>query len=160
LKFKRPGGGVLAFGAAPWKTMLGFRQLTPTDLEAGGILLGRLIIDSQDVIVDSITVPGIRDRRERLRFWRGKSSTQKLVDRAWAESGGTRVYLGEWHSHPEDDPSPSSLDASEQVRVVRTATFEHGFLFFVIVGRQWVRVWEQTSSGSLGACRSVERQPP
>jgi integrative and conjugative element protein (TIGR02256 family) len=143
---------MVAFGSAAWNTLMTFRQLSPTDLEAGGILLGRLILNSSDVVVDSISIPSIRDRRERARFWRTKSDTQKMVERAWADSGGTRVYLGEWHSHPEDDPRPSSLDTTEQARIVLSATYEHESLFFAIVGRRVVRVWEGTAS-SLVACR-------
>ena len=40
-------------------------------------------------------------------------------------------YVGEWHSHPESDPTPSSLDLSEW-RKVCTATDEA--MAFLILG--------------------------
>jgi integrative and conjugative element protein (TIGR02256 family) len=155
MKYERPGGGLVVFGSAAWMTMLGFRQMESSALEAGGVLLGRLILNSSDVVIDSITLPTVKDRRERFRFWRGKSSTQKLVDQAWHVSGSTRVYLGEWHSHPEEDPRPSSLDLSDQARIVRSAKYEHGFLFFAIVGTRRVRVWEAVASGQISPCRPI-----
>ena len=51
-------------------------------------------------------------------------------------------YLGEWHTHPEDVPSPSSHDRRDWLRTLDTAQFEQSFLFFIIVGRTSIGVWE------------------
>jgi integrative and conjugative element protein (TIGR02256 family) len=32
------------------------------------------------------------------------------VNEAFAQSSGRLQYLGEWHTHPEDQPSPSTTD--------------------------------------------------
>jgi hypothetical protein len=64
------------------------------------------------------------------------------VNRAWAESRGTCVYLGDWHSHPEPVPHPSYVDEADWRRIVRTAKYGQPFLFFVIVGTDEIGVWE------------------
>lgn len=121
--------------------MLRFRQIKFSDPEAGGVLLGRLLRESVDVIVDEVTRPAARDRASRFNFFRSKSSTQPAVDRAWAVSDGTCIYLGEWHTHPEDDPHPSTRDMSNWRTILHTARFEQPWLFFLIVGRQQTKAW-------------------
>ncbi|MBP2546256.1 integrative and conjugative element protein (TIGR02256 family) [Acinetobacter guillouiae] len=37
---------------------------------------------------------------------------QETVDTAFQNSDGTYQYLGEWHTHPEDAPTPSMTDYS------------------------------------------------
>jgi len=112
------------------------------DSEAGGVLLGRLVIGSDDVVIDVASEPLPNDRRSRFRFFRARASTQAIINAAWRMSRGTRVYLGEWHTHPEDWPTPSSTDLRNWARIARLARYEQGFLLFVVVGRSAARVWE------------------
>jgi len=76
-------------------------QDVPTKPEAGGVLLGRHILETGDIIVDLITEPMPSDRQGRFRFFRARRPHQAAIDRAWRASGGTYTYLGEWHTHPE-----------------------------------------------------------
>ncbi len=43
-------------------------------------------------------------------FFRNVKKAQRIAEHAWKESNGERLYLGEWHTHPEDVPSPSRDD--------------------------------------------------
>jgi integrative and conjugative element protein (TIGR02256 family) len=110
--------------------------------EAGGILLGRLLTEDGGVIVDQVTVPGPQDRKSRFRFFRAERPAQKTVDEAWTRSGGEINYLGEWHTHAEDDPTPSPHDRTDWRRLLATQRYEQDALFFVIAGRRMLRVWE------------------
>jgi integrative and conjugative element protein (TIGR02256 family) len=110
--------------------------------ESGGILLGRWIVDSQDVVVDSATPPTPEDRRGRFFFWRALKPAQRIVNAAWSQSAQTQWYLGEWHSHPEDHPTPSSKDREDWLRILREARYEQPALFFAIVGCMTISVWE------------------
>ncbi|RKH03474.1 hypothetical protein D7X32_13815 [Corallococcus carmarthensis] len=112
------------------------------DHEAGGILLGRRIVDSENVIVDQVGEPSSSDVQARFRFMRSKLPAQRLVDEAWASSNGTLNYLGEWHSHPEDHPIPSTVDLENWRQIALRVVFEHDFLVFIIIGRVSVRAWE------------------
>ena len=121
--------------------------------EAGGVLLGRLLVSVEDVVVDEVTVPGAHERRSRFRFFRAQQPTQTAVNHAWARSGGAINYLGEWHTHPEDYPTPSLHDCTDWQRLVGTQRYEQNQLFFVIVGRRAIRAWElgrgQSDAASL-----------
>jgi integrative and conjugative element protein (TIGR02256 family) len=149
LRFSRTDGGLFVLTTPACVTMRRYRQIRPNQTEAGGVLLGRLILDAQDVVVDRVTEPATSDQRSRFSFWRSQRTTQQLVNDAWRQSGGTQQYLGEWHTHPEDDPTPSGVDRRNWQRILREAHFESEALWFVIVGRRAVRVWEGDRSGPL-----------
>lgn len=142
MRFSRPNGGVLEFGETALQHVLSHRQFTSDSAEAGGVLLGRLIRDSRDIVIDRAAGPSELDRRSRFSFFRARRPAQALVDEAWRESGQAAIYLGEWHTHPEDDPTPSCIDRKDWIRIVQRAQFEQPSLFFVIAGRVLTRIWE------------------
>lgn len=106
------------------------------------MLLGRLIAGSRDVIVDEVTEPQAQDRSTRFSFFRARNPSQRLIDLAWDRSAGTRIYLGEWHTHPEPDPTPSCKDRRNWRRIVRRGEYAQDSLSFVILGQRETRVWE------------------
>lgn len=142
MRFQRPGSGIVEFTPAAVESMLAHRQLRLGDREAGGILLGRRINGTADVVVDEASRPATADRASRFRFFRARRPAQERVIAAWQSSAATRNYLGDWHTHPEDTPTPSCIDRKNWNRIVRRARFEQPFLFFVIVGRRDTAVWE------------------
>lgn len=142
MMFLRPCGGRLSISESALALLRDHAQRDQRAPEAGGILLGRWMTRSQDVLIDSITLPTRKDRRSRFSFFRAKAPAQLAVIRAWKLSGGEENYLGEWHTHPEDDPSPSMLDTTEWRRMVKTVSYEQESLFFIIVGRTSLRAWE------------------
>ena len=144
--FRRPAGGLLTIGPTAVATLEAHKQIRRSMSEAGGILLGRLIESSPDAVVDVAVPPQPGDRKSRFFFFRRKQPAQERVNRAWMDSGGTMIYLGEWHSHPEDDPKPSGHDLTNWRRILREVVCEHDPLFFVIVGRHRSRCWEGSRS--------------
>ena len=72
--------------------------------EAGGVLLGRHLLDSEDLVVDKVTTPQKTDRRSRFGFFRSKRH-QMLAQNRWDNEANTIAYLGLWHTHPEDNPT-------------------------------------------------------
>ena len=110
MRFRRPNGGVIEFCESASEIMSAYRQLDSNAPESGGMLLGRFISGADDVVIDEITEPSDTDQRGRYFYKRSKDQAQHRINAAWEESGHTRNYLGEWHSHPEDDPSPSNQD--------------------------------------------------
>ena len=142
MKFSRPNGGIVEFHKSPAQVMSRYRQLSSRDPEAGGMILGRTILESNDLIIDEVTEPTKLDRKGRFFFIRRRRCAQSRVNQAWLDSKGTLNYLGEWHSHPEDDPTPSSIDIKNWSRIASQAQFEQDFLLFAIVGRIKTRLWE------------------
>lgn len=110
--------------------------------EAGGVLLGRYLLHTDDVVVDQITVPLKSDLRTRSGFVRGTMGHQEVVNRVWEASNGACHYLGEWHTHPEAKPSPSSIDTANWRRLLLHYRADPDPLYFVIVGTQGIAAWQ------------------
>ena len=70
------------------------------------------------------------DKRSRFSFIRSKISAQRIVDKKWHDSNGIENYLGEWHSHPENCPTPSHTDRELIQQVIKddTNVFKKVFL--------------------------------
>src|SRR5438874_2030398 len=96
-------GSRLIFSEDAWKTLLRHRQTQAGAHEAGGVLLGRHLLNSDDVAVDSATTPQPGDRRSRTLFFRSRRHAA-LALREWEASQGTQDFLGLWHTHPERAP--------------------------------------------------------
>ncbi len=92
--FLRANGKKLKLTHAVILKMKEYRQDAYWKTEAGGILLGRHIIESKDIIVDSISTPLSGDKQTRFSFFRKAKRHQKIIDRVWHESNGTLNYLG------------------------------------------------------------------
>ena len=109
--------------------------------EAGGVLMGRRIAGTSDVVVDTVTEPMAADHRSRFRFVRHRRGHQLAIDRAWRGSKGRSGWLGEWHTHPEPDPTPSVVDRVDWRRTLLVDRYDES-LFFLIAGTDQLRVWE------------------
>lgn len=140
--FRRKDGSGVGISEAALALLLSYRQLGRKDKEAGGVLLGRYIRGCRDVVIDGLSTPGPKDLRTRTTFYRSRKHHQKAIDEAWQSSQGTLNYLGEWHTHPEPFPTPSSVDMWDWRRRLQEDTFDSGSLLFLIVGLEQMRVWE------------------
>ena len=140
LVFCRPNGGRVKITAPVLQLLRAYAQHGPKDTEAGGVMMGRYLQGSDDVVVDAATEPMRGDRRSRYSFYRDKTRHQAVLDAAWKTSGGTCTYLGEWHTHPEADPTPSGIDTHDWRRRLWTDKYDDE-LFFVIVGTAIIRNW-------------------
>lgn len=146
MRFQRCGDGVVELSHAAREHLLAHRQLDARATEAGGILLGRLIAGTADIVIDYAKGPTERDRRTRSSFFRARKPAQAAIDTAWTGTNHTLNYLGEWHTHPQDEPEPSTVDQKDWQRTVKRATFEQPSLIFIIVGRRVIRAWELKKS--------------
>ena len=112
-------------------------QLHATDGEGGGILLGN--VRGQHIEVLQATAPTKWDKRLRYLFERLPFGHRDLAETMWLESGGTVRYIGEWHTHPEDHPTPSQLDRTEWQKLAEKRRDKRSMLV-VIVGREGLHV--------------------
>lgn len=139
--FARQVSGRVQIGPEALDTLLHFRQLTDEAYESGGVLLGRYISDSNDIVIDHVTTPQPGDRSSRSRFFRSRKRHQELIDEAWSTSNETTAYLGEWHTHPESIPHPSMIDRAGWVKKALLDDFVEA-IFFIIIGTEDIRIWE------------------
>lgn len=110
-----------------------YKQIEKKQHESGGILLGKIY--NNLIIIDQISEPSNEDKSGKYYFERSVKKAQKIVEKAWKESNGERIYLGEWHTHPEDIPMPSRDDKKLIENMLKHSRMEIDFLFMVIIGR-------------------------
>ena len=128
--------------------MQAFAQRRWWDREAGGVLLGRHLLDSHDVVVDKVSTPQNTDRRSRFSFFRS-SKHEQVARQRWLQEHNTSAYLGLWHTHPQRDPTPSEVDQNDWQQAVADDTYEGDRLFFPIVGTHCIRVWTLSRRGAF-----------
>ncbi len=109
------------------------RQILAQDAEAGGILLGSIY--KNYVQVDAISVPAGNDVRKPNYFQRDGERAQRLIYQAYEYSNGTTNYVGEWHTHYQNNPTPSSLDLSEIRNTFDKSQLPLKFVVSIIVGK-------------------------
>jgi integrative and conjugative element protein (TIGR02256 family) len=78
--------------------------------ETGGLLLGWRRSDLDLWAVARATGPGPGAIVSPTRLRLDTLHLQKEVDRSFAETNGEVSYLGDWHLHHENDPTPSGKD--------------------------------------------------
>jgi integrative and conjugative element protein (TIGR02256 family) len=142
LVFVRPNGGRIKLPAEVIASIVAYVQNDGQKPEGGGVILGRYILDTQDVVIDKISFPMPGDKATRTSFLRKKKSHQQVIDREWEFSNHTCTYLGEWHTHPEPYPSPSCIDNINWKRKLKRDVVDSDSLFFLIVGTAEMRMWE------------------
>ena len=136
--------------------MKAFAQHQRWHTEAGGVLLGRYLLDSEDVAIDEVTTPQSTDRRGRFSFFRSRKH-ESLARKRWRDQENTIAYLGLWHTHPEPDPTPSSVDRRDWAQAIACDSFEGERLFFPIIGTQRIRVWSLDRRGSFAELAEERR---
>ncbi|MCR9193822.1 MAG: Mov34/MPN/PAD-1 family protein [Hyphomonas sp.] len=119
----------LIFDARALETLYSERQLNPSQPESGGQLFGAFTGDAVHII--TVTTPSRDDVRSRFRFSRLQATEQAEIDQAF--TAGLH-YLGDWHSHPEFKPTPSSIDVVSAKKLFRTSKSELRNFLMVIVG--------------------------
>ena len=102
-----------------------YEQKTGT-AESGGILLGYVYKDHTEIV--KVTTPGKFDYYTKNVFIRSKISAQFQINKSWGKSKGTLIYLGEWHTHSEKNPTPSIVDKGMIRKSLKETIMEINFL--------------------------------
>lgn len=102
--------------------------------ESGGVILGR--VADKRVLIERLSIPTELDRCSRTNFERHRLSAQIVINHEFANSHGQTIYLGEWHTHPEDDPHPSSTDIRMIKDQFNKNMINDDFLILLIKGRK------------------------
>ncbi|WP_095115068.1 Mov34/MPN/PAD-1 family protein [Pseudomonas sp. Irchel 3F3] len=134
-------------------------QRNPSDPESGGILLGTVHGPHNQVV--HATPPFPTDRRTRCSFDRGSEGHTEVADQFWRESSGIIRYIGEWHTHPEDYPSPSGIDLREW-KISAAKRTDGRPVIGLIVGRKAIYIQSTSATGKalvyqalLGNCPAL-----
>lgn len=141
----------ILFESEPLESMDQYRQDAKEKSEAGGILLG--FRRNSHLHITIATRPQSSDRRQRFSFKRSPLHHQQVALSQWRASQMTVDYLGEWHTHPESSPSPSSLDVSEWKKICKVQARP---MVFAILGQSG-DIWLGASFGeAISLCVIAE----
>lgn len=116
-----------------------YRQLNIDDCESGGMLIGYEVLNG-DIIIEYATKPFKRDRRKRFSFDRVDKKHNKILKSIWETQGNIHVYMGEWHTHPENYPNYSFKDKENWVKIGEKMNKEK--FIHLIVGNKSIGIWE------------------
>lgn len=134
LVFKASDEALVVIFSEVVEILLSYRQLADTSPESAGVIIGER--RGVHLVIRMVSVPSDADIRSRFEVNRIGKHHQDKVNSAFRESSGTWQYLGEWHTHPENEPSPSMTDYSSWNKNLRSPDP----LILIIVGRTkwWV----------------------
>jgi integrative and conjugative element protein (TIGR02256 family) len=125
-----------------------YRQTEIEHREAGGLLIGRHLLEERHFVVDHITEPSWLDKRLPTFFFRSNRHN-KILKKIWKKSDSTQTLIGLWHTHPEPVPTPSSVDYNDWKSTLRYGDFAGEHLFFMIVGTMKSSVWQGDRSSNF-----------
>ena len=140
ITFKDKYGNLVVIMSDVAQLLKKHRQLLPTAPESAGVLIGER--RGKHIVITDISVPGSGDVCSRYQVNREGEHHQSKVDECFINSIGTKHYLGEWHTHPEKNPTPSSLDYKSWNKV----NLKSGSVVFIIVGQK--SLWLATKNNS------------
>jgi integrative and conjugative element protein (TIGR02256 family) len=106
------------------------RQVRFYHREAGGQLFGHFVPGHWSV--EEATGPRKGDRRGRFSFLPSRASEQREIEAFHARG---LEYLGDWHTHPENQPTPSAKDIDTINSIVRESKHHLPGFLLCIIGR-------------------------
>lgn len=112
------------------------RQTASDSCEAGGMLVGYENVATGNFTASTATTPQASDLRSRISL---KLSLQhrKLLNQIAFPYG----YIGTWHTHPSEIPSPSPVDLKDWGKCIKHNRTSTNALIFIIAGVKGFRVW-------------------
>ena len=97
--------------------------------ESGGILFGEFKLP--EISISSISLPNKNDHRSRFLFIPEKRYRRLLIKKNFHNG---LHYIGEWHTHPQDTPIPSTLDLTSMQDCFIKSHHELHYFLLLIVG--------------------------
>lgn len=82
---------------------------TNPKIETGGVLAG-FINETGDIVVTNASGPGPKAEKSSTYFKKDIVYCQQFLDDLFINSNKQIVYIGEWHSHPNEKNQPSGTD--------------------------------------------------
>lgn len=130
------------------ETIFKYIQKTDKALEAGGLLLGREDKETNNLIIDFCTSPFPNDKRSKYRF--NRIDKKHIVEYEKINSNNENIYLyiGEWHTHPELEPSFSKIDYDNWININKEDNCCN-FQYQIIAGIDKIRIWKVEDEGKI-----------
>jgi len=129
-----------------------FRQEGLNSLESGGIILGQ--VNKEIILINRVSIPNDKDKATKNSFNRDKDSAQEIINHEFTRSNGKTIYLGEWHTHPEENSKPSSVDIKMIKEQFKGNIINIDFLILIIIGNEkdYLGVQDEKSLQKIISC--------
>jgi integrative and conjugative element protein (TIGR02256 family) len=143
----------LVLTRAVLEVFLTYRQ-RGTESEAGGLLFAEF--DFPSIRIVEASPPHASDKRWRTLFVPNRILQRRLIKKCFKRG---RHFVGEWHTHPESNPTPSGLDLKSMVDAFLKSQHELNYFIMVIVGNKtealklWVSAHDSLSHRRLDELR-------
>lgn len=98
--------------------------------EGGGQLFCQFVGNVINVVEG--TEPGRVDKCSRYSFWPSRRKEQREINDYYSRG---LHYIGDWHTHPQNIPSPSPEDANKLKDIFRNSQHQLKYMLLVVVGR-------------------------
>ena len=147
LKAETPAGTVV-IAPEVYRNLQQYRQ-TGRRHETGGALAGYKTGEDTWVIC-SLMHPSPKNKSGHTWLERDLAAAQEFASRVNRQSEGQLTYIGEWHTHPEKIPRPSSADTGMLSDILSGSKPPPLFLFGLILGTHGaICLWYQDRKGRI-----------
>ena len=106
--------------------------------ESGGYVVGYEHKTTKNIVLENVSRPYPLDIRSRIRFDMRDPLHKIFLMKAKKHKS---FYMGVWHTHPQDYPTPSSLDWDDWKRTMESDKTGCDYIFFIIAGIAYTRIW-------------------
>lgn len=113
-------------------SLLQYRQYE--GFEAGGVFTGSVIGLNQYRISKISPLCTVVDTSSTNSCERDAQKANDFIFDDYEASNHTRYYLGEWHTHPENNPTPSCIDVNSIEIIYKYSDCVIDGVFLIIVG--------------------------
>lgn len=142
----------IVLAASVLQTFSEFRQSDLMQPESGGLLFAEIRLP--DVYIADATSPIPTDKCSRTCYIPDRKPQQKIIKDLFKQ--GLHL-VGEWHTHPEPSPTPSSVDYLSMSQSFLLSTHELNSFIMIIVGNHesQLNLWVSAHTGN-STCRLLE----
>lgn len=123
--------GIVIFHSEALRTFVRFQQTRKAKREAGGQLFAALAPGRIDVLL--ATGPTSSAERGRYFFHPNRKEEQREITAAFRKQ---LHFVGDWHTHPEREPTPSGPDIAKAREIFDRSKHELNGILLVVVGTQ------------------------
>jgi integrative and conjugative element protein (TIGR02256 family) len=120
----------LVFMPSALEAFSNFRQIRG-EPEGGGLLFAHF--EFPIIRISAVTTPHRTDGRWMTLFVPNRILQRRAIKSLFKKG---HHFIGEWHTHPEPNPTPSSLDLASMREVYLKSSHELNYFITVIVGNR------------------------
>lgn len=137
IKLRLPDGKVVDILTPVLRKMASYIQ-TDDKPESGGYIVGYEHETSHSIVLEDISTPYSLDTQSQIHFNMVDPRHRLFLMKAKLHKS---FYMGVWHTHPQEVPSPSPIDWEDWKKTMEMDKTACDYIFFIIAGIQKTRVW-------------------